>query len=138
MNLMANPSFNDQIDRLLNEAVQKVGPHVSNWVPPCNVWEEGDRFCLALALPGWTIQEVTLEMENGTLTVKGTRQADHDDPRAKRKYFVREIVADNFVRTFKLPATIQWDKVQASLTDGMLTMIIPKNEKAQPRRIPIQ
>ena len=77
-------------------------------------------------------------MENGTLTVKGTRQADHDERNTNRKFLVREVLTDNFVRAFKLPTNIEWDKVQASFTDGMLNVVIPKNEKAQPRRIMIQ
>ena len=138
MNLRAYAPCNDQIDRLLNEAVRKVGHPVSNWVPACNVWEESDRFCIELALPGWQTQDVNLEMENGTLTVKGQRRMENNEAGEKPKFFIREVLQNNFVRSFKLPANLEWNKAQASFTDGMLTVTFPKNEKAQPRRIMIQ
>ena len=138
MTLTAFTPFNDQIDHLLNEAVQKVGRQVPHGIPACNVWEESDRFCIALTLPGWQTQEVNLEVENGTLTIKGERQAENDEGSGKKKYFIQEIVRDNFVRSFKLPTNLEWNKAKASFTDGMLTVVFPKNEKAQPRRIMIQ
>ncbi|MDX1386762.1 MAG: Hsp20/alpha crystallin family protein, partial [bacterium] len=91
-----------------------------------------------LALPGWQTQDVNLEMENGTLTVKGQRRMENNEAGEKPKFFIREVLQNNFVRSFKLPANLEWNKAQASFTDGMLTVTFPKNEKAQPRRIMIQ
>ena len=138
MTVTAYTPFNEQIDRLLNEAVRNVAHQGVKWVPTCNAWEESDRFCLELALPGWHTQDVNMEVENGILTIKGQRRVESESGVGKRKYLIREVQKSDFVRSFKLPANLEWNNARASFKDGILTVVFPKNEKAQPRRITIQ
>ncbi len=138
MTYAAYAPLNAQIDQLLNDAVQKLSGSVSTWVPACNAWEESDKFCIEMALPGWASDEVSLQIEKDTLTVTGKKQSSPDSVKTQRVYTLREVETGTFVRSFRLASNIDHDQTKASFTNGMLLIQFPKSESAKPRQIAIE
>ncbi|HEV8242804.1 MAG TPA: Hsp20/alpha crystallin family protein [Nitrospirales bacterium] len=131
MKLMTYNPFDLQIDRLFDEAFRTTG-----WVPRYNAWEDKDRFCIEMVLPGWESKDVKLSVEDGVLTVEGAREEKKEAE--DRTYFVREMNWGNFTRSFTLPTHVDAEKAGASFKDGILTIEFPKKEEAKPRQITIE
>lgn len=127
--------FDHQIDRLLDEALRAFGTTNNNWAPACNVWENENGFHLQMALPGWEPKDITLEVTNQVLTVKGERTGETSE---SQKYHLREIAEGQFTRLFRLPTFVDQNKASATHKHGLLTISFPKREEAKPRQIMIE
>lgn len=127
-------TFDHQIDRMFEDALRAFGTEAV-WVPACDVWEDSNGFYVQMALPGWEPKDVTLEVNNQMLSVKGERTEETSGP---RKHLTREIADGRFARIFKLPTTVDHDKASANYKNGLLTISFPKREEAKPRRIVIE
>ncbi len=88
-----------------------------------------------MALPGWEPNDITLEVDNQVLTVKGERNVQLKD---SEKYHLREIADGQFTRLFRLPSFVEHDKATATHKHGLLTISFPKREEAKCRRIMIE
>lgn len=131
--------FETQVDRLLSDAVRSLGVQARRYDPACNVWEDADHFGVEMALPGWKSEEISIEVENGFVTVEGKRHEEGEQSQGEGKtYHVREIDSGSFSRSFRLPNNLEWDQAKASFRDGVLTIAFPKRADAKPRRIAIQ
>ncbi len=127
--------FDRQIDQLFDEAVRAFGTSDNLWAPACNAWEDDNGFYIQMALPGWEPKDISLEVNNQVLTVKGERVVE---TAASQKYHLREIADGRFTRLFRLPSFVDQDKASAIHKHGMLTISFPKREEAKCRRIMIQ
>jgi HSP20 family protein len=108
------------------------------WVPAVDINEYTNRFELYVDVPGVDPSSVELTLEDGVLTLSGERSAKgsangEDAPQYRRI----ERSQGQFYRRFVLPDTVDSEKVNASGKDGVLTVTIPKQVKAMPRRIQI-
>ena len=139
MTLTTYAPFDTQIDRLFNDAVRSFGRDIPSWTPSSNAWEDTERFGIELALPGWQSDNVNIQVDKGVLTVEGKREDTKEkSEKAERTYHIREVETASFKRAFRLPTNLQWDKANASFTDGVLTIEFPKREDAKPRQIAIR
>lgn len=107
----------------------------SMWAPPVDVTETKDVLGFKFEVPGFKQEELTLNVENGFLTLEGERkfeeeQKDKNYHRVERSY-------GRFYRSFALPANLDVSKVSATLADGVLNVELPKREEAKPKSIPI-
>ena len=84
-----------------------------------------------MALPGWEPKDVTLEVNNQVLSVKGEKTEESSD---SRKHLMREIADGRFVRIFKLPTIVDHDKASATYKNGLLTISLPKRAEPRPVR----
>lgn len=109
---------------------------VSDWMPAVDIREEKDRFVLHADVPGVDPKDIEITMENGTLTVRGERTAEHKDER--NGYRRVERVAGQFFRRFVLPDSADADAISAKSRNGVLEVVIPKQEKVQPKRIEVK
>ena len=125
--------FNGKIDQLLDEALRGLDRE-SAWTPASNVWEDEKGFHVQLALPGWNIKDVSIQVEKQVMTVTGAHQSEQD---ANRKVYQWEIPHGQFVIQYRLPNFVQQEQASASFKDGVLTISFPKREEAKPRRIEI-
>jgi HSP20 family protein len=128
-------AFDHQVDRLFNEALQAFGAGDQTWVPASNAWEDDKGFYIQMALPGWEPKDITLEVNNQILTVKGERNVELQD---SVKFHLREIADGRFARLFRLPPFVEYDKASATHKHGLLTITFPKREEAKCRRIMIE
>lgn len=109
----------------------------AGWVPTVDIHEFTNRFQLFIDLPGVEPSAVDITLERGVLTISGERHLtapSADDEMIQRR---GERGHGRFHRRFILPDTVDADKVKATDRHGVLEITIPKQEKAQPRRIKV-
>ncbi len=115
----------------------------AGWVPAADVNEYKDRFQLFVDLPGVDPKAVDITLDNGVLTISGDRglkELSNDANEGDKDQMVqrrRERAVGSFHRRFIVPDTVDAEKVEAKNQFGVLEIIIPKQEKAQPRRIEV-
>lgn len=125
--------MNRLFESRMGERSDETGAAVtSDWVPAVDVLEEKDRFVILADIPGVDVKEINVTMENGVLTIRGTR-AQQDGNGYKR----RERPAGVFYRRFVLPDTADAEGIGAQGKNGVLQVSIPKRQQAQPRRIQV-
>ena len=109
----------------------------ADWVPAVDINEFDDRFQLFVDVPGVDPKDVEITLEAGVLTITGNRylQAEKSDESIVRRRTERG--SGRFYRRFILPETVDADKVKAVDRHGVLEISIPKQAKAQPRRIEV-
>jgi HSP20 family protein len=109
----------------------------ADWIPAVDINEFDDRFQLYVDVPGVDPKDVEITLEAGVLTITGNRylQAEKTDENIVRRRTERG--SGRFYRRFILPETVDADKVKAMDRHGVLEISIPKQAKAQPRRIKV-
>lgn len=104
--------------------------------PLMNITEDKDNYYVRAELPGLKADDLELSVTGDTLSISGERKIPAEDEKAQ--YHRREREAGRFSRIVSLPAQLDTGKVEASCTDGVLTVILPKAEVAKPRQIAIK
>lgn len=129
-----NRVFGNLSDRDSNSAT-------AEWSPSVDVREYSDRFQLLLDVPGVDPKDVEITLDNGVLSVSGHREAENavsamgsEQPQQER--IERQL--GRFHRRFILPDTADAENVNASGRNGVLEIVIPKQPRAQPRRISVK
>jgi len=124
--------FQDSINRLFSDDGVKARP----WSPAVDIVETENELVLKADVPGVELKDIDIQLENGTLTVKGERKFEKEE---KGKGFHRmERSYGSFVRYFTLPDTVDADHVKAAYEAGVLTITLPKKEVAKPKAIKVQ
>lgn len=115
---------------------QENGALTSSWIPACDVFEDKDAVKIVAEVPGVRPEDVKISLENNLLTVRGEKrqQAEEKTERVHRY----ERTYGTFERAFSLPTTVDPEKIAATYTNGILTVTIPKAERARPREIPVK
>ncbi|MFW5837455.1 MAG: Hsp20/alpha crystallin family protein [Desulfovibrionaceae bacterium] len=109
---------------------------LSGSFPALDVKESETEVVVTAETPGLGIKDVDLRVEAGRLVLRGEKRRDKEDKgdnyhRVERSY-------GSFYRTVDLPAPVVQDKAKASFKDGVLTVRLPKDEQAKPRRVAIE
>lgn len=109
----------------------------ADWIPTVDINEFEDRFQLYADIPGVNPDDVEITLESGVLTVSGERfaQAAREDEKIVSRRAERG--SGRFYRRFILPESVDSEKVNATHRHGVLEIVIPKQAKAQPRRIKV-
>jgi HSP20 family protein len=132
------PRLQEEINRLFGNARENDSSSATAmWIPLVDIHEYTDRFELYVDLPGVDPSTVELTLDGGILTLSGQRlrQARKDNDEAQGLRVERG--HGQFHRRFVLPDTVDSEKVNATGNHGVLTVTIPKQAKAMPRRIQI-
>lgn len=108
----------------------------SHWRPAVDIREEADRFVIVADLPGVDPNDIEVTMEDGVLTLKGERKYEQETGGDNYKRVERAY--GTFYRRFSLPDSANPDKIEAHGKNGVLEIILPKQEKVQPRRIEVK
>ena len=106
------------------------------WAPRTDLSETDDAFRIRLDVPGMTKDDITINLQNNTLTVSGERTSERTDE--GEEYVRVERAFGNFHRTFTLPNAVDRENVEAAYEDGVLTIHVPKTEESTRRQIEIQ
>ncbi len=106
------------------------------WQPPVNVYEDKDHLAIEAQLPGIDLKDIELSVKEQTLELRGERKVENE--KSKDGYHVQEAHYGTFSRSFSLPSTVNPDEAKARYDKGVLTITIPKQEKAKPRAIQIE
>ena len=134
-------SLQDRIDRLFGENLERLRPWGSEalegtaWSPAVDIVETENDIVLRADLPGVDPKDVVIQVENGTLTLKGERKFESD---LKEDNYRRvERVYGSFLRSFALPPTVDAEKVEAEYRNGVLELKLPKRPEAKPKQIKV-
>jgi len=112
------------------------GTITSAWHPAVDVSEDNDAVKIVAELPGVKPEDVKLSLENNVLTIRGEKKQEAED-RGDRVYRYERSYG-SFERAFVLPSTVDGEKISADFQDGVLTVAVPKAERARPREIPVR
>ncbi len=108
----------------------------SAWVPPTDIFEDAEGLKILVELPGLRPEDVKLTVENLTLTIRGEKKQVAEEQTTKVHRYERSYGA--FERSFALPNTVDVERVIAKFEHGVLTVTLPKAEKAKPRAIEVK
>ena len=104
-----------------------------------NVREEDEAYVLSALVPGLKSDELNIQVLDDVLRIQGEyKRSGPADKADENNYLVRELPGGSFTRTLRLPAAIDADHVEANITDGVLTLRLPKAESARPKQIKIK
>jgi HSP20 family protein len=126
-----------EIDRLFNEFAQGVGPDgTKNIVPSIEISETDKAIEISAEMPGLERKDVEITIEDDTLTIRGEKkieenQKDKNVQHSERAYGV-------FLRMLQLPPGIDPSSVQATMSNGVLKITIPKPAKPEPKKVEVK
>ena len=107
-----------------------------------NVREEDEAYVLSALVPGLKADDLHIQVLEDVVRIEGEykRSTPHSgsvDKADENSYLLNELPHGSFTRTLRLPVAIDADHVEAQITDGVLTLRLPKAESARPKRIQI-
>jgi HSP20 family protein len=130
-------SIQDELNQLFGRTFAGVEPSRAGatgaWMPSMDVYETEDRIVATLELAGIEPEDVEVSVEDSTLTVSGSRELssevkEENVHRLERRY-------GSFTRAITLPTTADTDTIEASFDKGVLTIEVPKVERAKAKKI---
>ena len=110
-------------DRLWPEWTRLAG---EEWTPAISFYEKEGKFHLEADVPGFSKDQISVEVDNGVLTISGKKEEAREEKDVR--YFHREIRSGSFSRSMRLPGDVDPEKIEASYKNGQLQLIMPKNE----------
>lgn len=105
------------------------------FTPAFEVFERKDGYVFKGDLPGVKQEDLEIALTENRLTISGKR--DFEERREGERFYAAERVYGQFTRTFSLPEGVDGEHVKAELSNGVLTLVIPKKPEVQPRKIQI-
>jgi HSP20 family protein len=147
-------SFQDEMNRMFQEFFQggtgeEAEWRLRTWAPSVDIYETDDALVLKAELPGVSKDDVSIEIHQNTLILRGERKRESleaslppgdtttDAPPPIKQYYRIERAYGTFQRSFVLPITVDQEKVMASFKDGVLELWLPKTEAVRPKRIAV-
>ena len=107
-----------------------------DWRPPVDIYETTEGFILKVELAGVDKEDVSVEVKENVLTLKGERLLD---PEVKdEQYYRKERTFGKFQRSFTLQESIKPDQVKASFKNGVLTIVVPRPTKEQAKQVTVK
>jgi HSP20 family protein len=131
--------LNSALDEAFNSwpfQSQENGTLTSAWMPACDVFEDRNAVKIVAEVPGVQPEDVKLSLENNLLTIRGEKKQQAEERNERVHRYERSY--GTFERTFSLPTTVDPDQIVATYEHGILTVTIPKAERARPREIPVK
>jgi HSP20 family protein len=128
-------TLQNEMSRLMNSMVGGNGETTRTWVPALDVWETEKELVYAFDLPGIPEDKISIEFEDGALTVSAERERTEETSQDKLYRFERRF--GSFSRTIGLPQGVSEDSINADYKDGVLEIHVAKPEQPKPRRIQI-
>ncbi|MCC5933868.1 MAG: Hsp20/alpha crystallin family protein [Balneolales bacterium] len=129
-------TFSEMLDTFFdNAAGTRAIDRSGIFQPGVDIVEHDNKFEIQVSLPGLKKEEISIELEDNTLTISGERRSETEDK--TKKYHLVETRYGKFTRSFTLPRNINRDSIQAAMEDGILSVSIEKSEEAVSRKIQI-
>lgn len=104
--------------------------------PAVDLTEDADQFTVTCEVPGLKREDIEITLAQGVLTLKGDKKGTKRGPNVR--VYREDTWEGRFQRTIPIPADVDADKVSADLSDGVLTVALPKREDAKPKQIAIK
>lgn len=107
-----------------------------DWSPAVDISEDDEAYLIRAELPGVNRDDVKVQVNDGVLTLQGERKSEKEE-KGKKVHRVERFYG-NFMRSFTLPDNVDEENINADYKDGILTLKLPKSEKAKPRSIDVK
>ena len=127
-----------EIDRLFNEFAQGAGANgaLAKLIPNIDIAETDKAIEVSAEMPGLERKDIDISIEDDTLTIRGEKKIEEDQKdknvqHSERRYGV-------FMRVLQLPAGADPSKVEATMSNGVLKITIPKPAKPEPKKIEVK
>ena len=118
----------------IQQGLERLSSHgPQGWAPAIDLCETSDAFIFTAELPGLAREQVRVDVHDNRLTVQGRREARV----CCEQYHQVERGHGEFLRTFVLPQPVNGDAVSADLSEGVLTITVPKLPVEPPRRVAV-
>jgi HSP20 family protein len=124
------------LDRMLDDVMGSAFGTATNpqtFNPSIDIRTTGDEVVFVCDVPGIKRDDLEITLENHVLTLKGARKFEG----GQKEQVMLGRAYGNFTRAFTLPDSLDEDRLSAELADGVLTVRIPRQPKAKPRKIAI-
>ncbi|MDX9819137.1 MAG: Hsp20/alpha crystallin family protein [Desulfococcus multivorans] len=105
------------------------------WLPAVDVYETDDAYVVKAELPGMKKEDITIDVKDGILTVRGERCSETEVK--EKRYHRKERVFGSFQRSFSLPEGVASENITAEFKNGILTVSIPRPEEKKPKQIKV-
>lgn len=129
-------SLQEDINRLFEDVFSdNVFSTTRGWSPSVDIVEKSDAFVVTAELPGVRSEDVKLNMTNNVLSLSGEKKFEREEKESN--YYRAERAYGTFQRSFTFPVPVEANKIKAMYKNGVLTITVPKGEKAKPKQIPI-
>lgn len=109
---------------------------VPGWTPSMDITEDEHAVTVRAEVPGIDPKELSISIQDGVLTLSGEKK--HESEKKGDGWHRRERVFGTFQRAIALPEGVDADQVKAESSHGVLTLTLPKTEKAKPKRIEVK
>jgi HSP20 family protein len=128
-------ALQNEMSRFMNGLVEGDGRTTQSWVPTLDVWETEDEVVYAFDLPGVPEEKISVELEDGALTVSAEREQTAEVGTDRFHRFERRF--GSFVRTVGVPQGVSEDDISAEYKHGVLEVHVKKPEQPKPKRIQV-
>jgi len=108
---------------------------LSNFMPAIDIYEEKDNIVVEATLAGIKPEDVEINVHEDVLTIEGRRESTSEIE--EKNYYRKEVRAGSFNRSVLLPASVQSDSAKATFENGLLRIVLPKEERAKKQSIKI-
>ena len=126
------PRFTNWLDDIFNRDLPSVLTSSFNTgitLPKVNIKEIADAFVVEMAVPGLKKTDFNLNLDNQILSI--STETKEEKEQKEENFIRREFGYSSFKRTFEVPETVNYDKIDASYKDGILSILLPKKEEAK-------
>lgn len=133
-------SIQERMNQIFEDALARTrgrdeGLRTGMWTPAVDIYEKNDAVVVKAELPGVERDQISVEVKDGILTLRGERKFERDVK--EESYHRIERSYGTFLRSFSLPVSVDQEKVKAKFKDGVLEVELPKKEQAKPKQITV-
>lgn len=127
-----------EMDRIWDNITRDRYPSTfeQDWVPSLDLSDTGDSLVAELEVPGMDSKDIDISITGNVLTVSGEKKRKREEK--EHNYHLVERSYGKFVRSVRLPSTVDPDRVEASYKDGILTITMDKVEQAKTKKIEVK
>ncbi len=124
------------LGRLIDQAFGERARHPGVMTPVVDITESDEQYTITAEVPGVNREDLTLEVHEGTLTLRGEKKDEREEKLEKGRRLERSYGA--FSRSFAMPSDAELSKIEASFKDGVLRIEIAKKPEAKPAQVAIK
>ena len=128
-------TFNSFVDRFFNDDFigSGVTANGKSFSPQVDIAETEKQFEIQFVIPGLDKKDIKIDVDGDQLTVSGERKFENE--KKEKNFHSVESYYGAFSRSFYLPDNTNTEKIDASYQDGILTLVVPKDEKKENKRL---
>jgi HSP20 family protein len=103
-----------------------------------DMYETDNQVVLKAKAPGYKEEDVNITIEDNVLTLEGKLESETEEKNDNKKYHIKEMRSESFIRSIPLPTRVDAEKAEASFENGVVTVTLPKLEEVKPKTIAIK